>query len=183
MMRESLKECFWLLRGLSWPFLVVGILVAVGGIGGEMREYAFENSCPGSMRHVLHETEDTYASWCDTWWWHPLRALSRLIPGAIGLLTIWLFCRFYLRNTLSGYLFTAIFVTLGSLLRIALYLAEPFKNWFTNECLLGTDPGLHSLCVQQLGPYGDQYFYLPVLFPLALWAIYFWEKARRLNGS
>lgn len=179
MMLDVIKSCFWLLRCLSWPFLVVGILLVVGEAGSEIREYSFQNFCPEVLRHPLHSLEVTYNRWCDIWWWHPLRVLSRLIPGAFGLLSICLLLRFYLRNTLSGYLFTAIFVSLGSLLRIALYVADPFKHWFRLECLFGRDPSITGLCVQQLGPYGDQTLYLPVMFTLSLWAIYFWQRHKR----
>ena len=178
-MRRLLKECLWLIRCISWPFLLVCIILAVGFIGGEIREYAFVNMCPIDLRHVLHGAPDTYSSWCDIWWWHPLRALSRLIPGVVALFVVFLFCRFYLRNALSGYLFTAILVTCGSALRVILYVLEPFKHEFRLNCLFGKDPTFREACVQQLGSYGDQTFYLPILFTLTLWAIYFWQRSSR----
>lgn len=167
---STIKEIVWLLRCFSWPLVVIAFVTLITAAGHEMRMYAFDNWCNANIRYPFQDSG--HVDWCDVWWWHPLRALSRLIPGIAGGLALYWLCGAYLRRSNTGYLFTAIALTIAPVLKLAYVFLEPFKDWFKKQCLFGLDPNLAHACAQQLGSYGDQRFYIPILLPLVFWLLY-----------
>ena len=184
-MLNLLKKTFWLIRCGSWPVFIVIMCIWLSQLGMYVREYAFENLCHEAIRHpkgISYEGVENYVTWCATWWWHPLGAITRAGAGVLGGLLICLLSRLWVSRSTATYAFNAVFASLISTAYASYMIVEPFKYFIWRACMFNYDE-YKTVCDEQLGTLGDQRFFMPIALCLTLWIAFFSYKRKSNNNG
>lgn len=150
-------------------FLLMAIVVYVSGLdlSLDLRVFVVDNYCPTGLRHKFGTSNEVteyfhHVDWCEMWWWHSFRVITRLFAGVVvGLQILILPALLRPRRPLRIYPLSVVFAI--SVIH-AMYLASLFhQDWTQGACMRGRyDIYLtEDQCYEQLGSFGDQRFYYP----------------------
>lgn len=169
------------LTGISvWMLVAVTAYFSADIFSALARDHVFNNLCPAPL---MHRWEDSLVDWCDTWWWHSFRLLTRIIPGVAVALVLVLGARLLLPRKRLAYYFAAAFVML-LILAHSYYLSRVSSSGpVALDCMynrtdwVGQVKVTEAECRRVFGSFGDQRFYFPdVVAVVSLY--FFWRRAK-----
>lgn len=173
------------LTGISiWMLVAVTAYFSADIFAAQVRDHVFNNMCPSPL---MHRWEDSLIDWCDTWWWHSFRLLTRIIPGVAVASVLVLGARLLLPQKRLAYYFAAVFVML-LILANSYYLSRVSSSgsvaldcMYNRKDWVGQVKVTEEECRRIFGSFGDQRFYFPdVVAVVSLY--FFWRRVKTLSA-